>query len=1475
MMRFHTIKVITLSLLLTLFLGCSSSDESSSSGSGDTAKGDFTGQLIDSPIIGMPYECSSTLSGLTNAEGSFTCNSDDTITFTLGGHTFDPIKVQGVITPQMLFGGNTVQALNFAQLLQTLDSDGDLSNGITPDEGLLKALGTGQLDFKAANFDAEMQRLLGKPLVSEADAQQHLDESFAALGINADGSKGSGGGTGGGTPDTTPPSFTSPSTFNVLENQQAVGTITTDEGATLSISGVDAADFTLTGNVLTFTNNPDFESKSSYSLTISAVDTSGNTSSIGITVTLSDVDEVAPQFTNNGNFSAAENQTAVGQVTTDDATAVLTLGGADAAIFTLANDGTLTFNTPPDYEAMPTKTTFSITVTAQDSALNENVQTITITLLDLNEFPPTLSNTTLSITENSVASTSLGSVTLSSNGGAPITVYSLTGVGSTLFDIDSNGTITVSAGATLDYELAQDYTLLSTATNVFGESQAVDVTIHILNINDTAPVYNASTEVSIDENQLSVMTLSANDPDGLGETITYSVKPAFRDGYLFQVSGNTLSLISGADYEALAVKKHVLAVIISDGTNSSEQNLVVNILDVNEQPTAVAGADQNNMPKGTITLDATASSDPESSPLTYLWSFTTKPVGSTASLSDTGSTTPTFDADKKGSYTLDLNVSDGSLSSSDQVTITVINSVPIADAGTDQNEAAGTLVQLNGSVTDGDALDTHTYTWRIINAPVGSGSNLSDTSLLNPTFTPDEVGTYTLGLIINDGDDDSVEDTVIITTENTKPIANAGPNQTTDMQEVTLDGSASYDPNSQSITYQWTFLSVPSASSLTSLTNDTSVSPTFTPDIAGIYIIQLIVNDSALSSSPDDVSIVADDTLITHNGLQYHTTISPHTGKAWFDRNLGATQLCNALDDTLCYGDYYQWGRDTDNHEKNTSTTTTTRSTDINSAGTEFIINTSAPSDWVTTTDNNGSLRESKWMQTDGASICPTGYIVATATQLQAELTGASINTPEDAYASFLKIPASGFRDTDGDFKYPANSSYLWSSTTDSANSYANALRTDSTGAAVDSNTAFYEGKRAKGYPVRCVKVQNRPISIAGDAQLIPTGDTATLDGSGSYDPEGSAITYIWEVVTVPGASTAALSSTSIVNPTLTTDLDGDYVIKLIVDDGTNISVSDTVTITATSGNIPPVADAGSDQNSYIPAGSTNLTVSLDASGSSDVNGDALTYTWTFTTKPATSGVTSLSGIAPTFNADVRGTYILELSVTDATDTATDTITVVVEQEMTHDGYTYITITSPHTSNVWLDRNLGATQICSAYNDADCYGDYYQGGRLTDGHEKSSSATSANARTADVSNAGTPNFITIDDGGVSDWVVSGIDDDLSSRLVQWSSTDGVSGICPNGFRVSTLAEIEAEISDLEDITDAANSFLKIPSAGYKRPNGTISKSGAGPKTYAQAWLWANTYATTHFLYNIKFTNVDKSTVYLSVDYGIPVRCIQN
>ena len=212
------------------------------------------------------------------------------------------------------------------------------------------------------------------------------------------------------------------------------------------------------------------------------------------------------------------------------------------------------------------------------------------------------------------------------------------------------------------------------------------------------------------------------------------------------------------------------------------------------------------------------------------------------------------------------------------------------------------------------------------------------------------------------------------------------------------------------------------------------------------------------------VTITAPVTTITHNGVSYGEVISPATGRVWLDRNLGAKEVCSSYDDVDCRGDYYQWGRNTDGHEKVDSVVSAfdfSYDTDINNAGSQFI---NANYDW-TTFDLNGSLRSANWNKTDGSSVCPVGFKVPSMLELDAEKTD----------VAFLNLPAASTRNADGVDAYflTYNNSRLWTSTPEPIddNTYKQGYRKDAY-----SFTTAYDGYldpdkgRLLGCQVRCIK---------------------------------------------------------------------------------------------------------------------------------------------------------------------------------------------------------------------------------------------------------------------------------------------------------------------------------------------------------------------------------------------------------------------
>jgi hypothetical protein len=279
----------------------------------------------------------------------------------------------------------------------------------------------------------------------------------------------------------------------------------------------------------------------------------------------------------------------------------------------------------------------------------------------------------------------------------------------------------------------------------------------------------------------------------------------------------------------------------------------------NRPPIANAGPDQTALLTERVTLDGSASMDPDGDLLSFAWSFVSRPAGSLAFLSDPTAVGPTFDVDVPGTYLLQLIVNDGTEASPpDTVVVDTANSAPVANAGPDQTVRVNDSVVLDGSGStdvDGDLLS---FAWFLSVRPTGSGAVLVNSSDVTAGFDVDLPGTYVVQLIVNDGAVDSAPDTVVIDTGNSPPVADAGPDQTVFVTDtVRLDGSGSSDADGDLLRYQWSFAATPSGSAA-SLSNPAAIGPTFVVDLPGTYVLQLIVDDGSVASAPDSVSIVTE-----------------------------------------------------------------------------------------------------------------------------------------------------------------------------------------------------------------------------------------------------------------------------------------------------------------------------------------------------------------------------------------------------------------------------------------------------------------------------------------------------------------------------------------------------------------------------------------------------------------------------------------
>jgi RHS repeat-associated protein len=648
----------------------------------------------------------------------------------------------------------------------------------------------------------------------------------------------------------------------------------------------------------------------------------------------------------------------------------------------------------------------------------------------------------------------------------------------------------------------------------------------------------------------------------------------------------------------------------------------------NRPPTARAGSDQTVGLGDLVQLDGSGSSDPDGDALSYQWTLAQRPASSNATLSNPSAVQPTFVADAPGNYVLSLVVNDGAASSApDEVIISTTNSAPVAAAGPDQSVAVGDLVTLDGSGssdTDGDAL---TYNWTLVSVPAGSAAALSTPGAVHPTFVADRPGTYTARLVVNDGQTDSAPDTVSITTLNTPPVANAGPDQTARVgATITLDGSGSSDVDGNALTFQWSLTSVP-AGSAASLSNPSQVGPTFTLDEPGTYVAQLIVHDGTVASAPDTVSIT--------------TVNSPPVANAGPDQSVfvGTQVTLDGSGSQDVDGDTltFSWSL------VSVPAGSTAALSDPSAVGPQFTVD--VPGDYI-----------AQLMVNDG-TINSAADTVVISTQNSVPVANAGPDQTT-VVGAMVTLNGSASHDADGDALI-----FEWSFLSRPAGSGALLLDPGAVQPTFDVDRfgtyviqlIVNDGTAGSVADTVTITTENSPPTAdAGDDQSVLVGARVTLDGSGSSDVDGNVLTFQWSLISVPAGSSAGLPNPAAVAPTFTVDLPGTYVAQLIVNDGTVNSVPDTVSITTT--NSPPVANAGLDQTVLVGA-----EVTLDGSGSHDVDSDTLTYFWAFTSRPVGSSavLSDAAAVMPAFTVDRPGSYFLQLIVNDGTvDSAPDAVVI-------------------------------------------------------------------------------------------------------------------------------------------------------------------------------------------------------------------------
>jgi uncharacterized protein (TIGR02145 family) len=220
-------------------------------------------------------------------------------------------------------------------------------------------------------------------------------------------------------------------------------------------------------------------------------------------------------------------------------------------------------------------------------------------------------------------------------------------------------------------------------------------------------------------------------------------------------------------------------------------------------------------------------------------------------------------------------------------------------------------------------------------------------------------------------------------------------------------------------------------------TNGTGVG-TYTSNLTGLvtgttYYVRAYATNASGTSYGNEVSFVtqtlaaqypAGSVFCASGPTAIVDVTNPTTGKTWMDRNLGASQVATSSTDAAAYGDLYQWGRGNDGHQCRTSATTTTLSATDQPGNANFILAPNAPYDWRS--PQNANL----WQGVNGVNNpCPGGYRLPTEIELDAERTSWISNNSAGAYASLLKLTASGSRIYNtGSFANVGTFGYYWSS---------------------------------------------------------------------------------------------------------------------------------------------------------------------------------------------------------------------------------------------------------------------------------------------------------------------------------------------------------------------------------------------------------------------------------------------------------------
>ena len=564
-----------------------------------------------------------------------------------------------------------------------------------------------------------------------------------------------------------------------------------------------------------------------------------------------------------------------------------------------------------------------------------------------------------------------------------------------------------------------------------------------------------------------------------------------------------------------------------------------------------------------------------------------------------------------------------SQSETNNSTQTTENSVPNADAGKDLSVNIGEEVTLDGSASsdeDGDAL---TYSWTIVSGPT---KDLTIENSVSPTFTPEIEGEYTIALSVNDGTDTSEQDSVIVTVikPNTAPVAAIKAQESGKQGEAfLLSAENSFDEEGDPLNYTWSFSVVPETSTLTDDELPQSQLSGFTPDVAGDYIIQLIISDRINNSE-----------AVTHT-----VTVAPNS----------APTVEAEIDITFNFGgEAYIYSNVTD--EDSTEFNYLWEITGVPD-GSELLGFTYDKSYLAYVPDVAGEYT-AKLTVNDGFNEVESEMVTANiAEQYEYRY---KIGGRTSYYGKVNEPILLDFAKSTSPNGKPLN--YTWAlrsapsrSRPSLSTSIIDKAETEFTGDRAGTYQIFVTAKDDEGYgAVESIYVtlfdsatNMIPESRVENPHFIQLGESITLDGTNSYDAEDDLLTYKWKIAYQPPTSKLEIKDPAAATQLLTPTQPGFYSVQLRTYDGNNGN-----NVTVSSGWFYVFEEqtdvvAFTDGEIFAKEGET---ITLNGKNSVGVD-ETVTVAWDIINAPynSSSTLTNADTLTPSFDLDVDGKFVFQL----------------------------------------------------------------------------------------------------------------------------------------------------------------------------------------------------------------------------------------